>query len=807
MSALGRVVRSGVRRRRMQNAVIGLATTMAVTAAVLCASLLVASSAPFADAFAKQRGAHLSVRYDAAKATAAQLAGSADARGVTAAAGPFPTASVTPSLDGEKLVPMSVVGRADPGRDPVDRVTLTEGVWATRPGQIVLSHDAGVPPSPGLRLNFPDLPGEPTLTVVGVARSVSRTADAWVAPSQIAALTAPGARPGYQMLYRFAHADTGARIAAGRAAVTAAVPAGARIGDQSWLAVKREAEQETAVFVPFLVAFGVLGLIMAVVIVGNVVAGAVGGGLRRIGVLKALGFTPAQVVRAYMAQALIPAAFGTVVGVVAGVLLTRPVLSQAEEAYGAAGLTIASWVVVAVAAGALGLVAVTAWASAARAGRLRAVDALAVGRSARPSRGRAVVRLTGRLPLPRPLGLGLARPFARPARAAAMVAAVAFGAAAVTFAVGLAASLNRVQDAREHDRADVAVEANEAVLGPEGGPGPEGDPGSNGGPGPDNGSGPHRKGPGGPPRITADPAAITAAIKAQPGTRAYYATAATEVTIAGLSGTTDLHTFTGDATWSNYQKVSGRWFAKPGEAVVPTQFLAATGTRLGNTVALNHDGKTIRVRIVGEVFDPRNQGMNVLTDAATLAPASTPVDSYRITLKPGTDAAAYVTALNSALGSLDVTAHTGSSGGESEMILVLDALAALLTLMLVAVAGLGVLNAVVLDTRERVHDLGVHKALGMTPRQTVAMVLASVVVVGLAGGAVGVPAGLALHAAVVPAMGHSAGLTLPTSALDVYAPPELLLLGLGGLLIAAAGALLPAGWAARTRTATALRTE
>jgi putative ABC transport system permease protein len=30
---------------------------------------------------------------------------------------------------------------------------------------------------------------------------------------------------------------------------------------------------------------------------------------------------------------------------------------------------------------------------------------------------------------------------------------------------------------------------------------------------------------------------------------------------------------------------------------------------------------------------------------------------------------------------------------------------------------------------------------------------------------------------------------------------------LGGVVLAVAGALLPAGWAARTRTATALRTE
>ena len=46
-----------------------------------------------------------------------------------------------------------------------------------------------------------------------------------------------------------------------------------------------------------------------------------------------------------------------------------------------------------------------------------------------------------------------------------------------------------------------------------------------------------------------------------------------------------------------------------------------------------------------------------------------------------------------------------------------------LILLLAIVAGLGVLNTVVLHTRERVHDLGVFKAVGMTPRQTIAMVV------------------------------------------------------------------------------------
>lgn len=157
------------------------------------------------------------------------------------------------------------------------------------------------------------------------------------------------------------------------------------------------------------------------------------------------------------------------------------------------------------------------------------------------------------------------------------------------------------------------------------------------------------------------------------------------------------------------------------------------------------------------------------------------------------------------------TAVTGRlanvAGNRSGTIAVLSSLTAILTLMLVAVAGLGVLNGVVLDTRERVRDLGIHKALGMTPRQTVVMVVASVVLTGLVGGALGVPLGVAMHGWIMPAMGHSAGLDLPDSVIAVYRTPELILLALGGLLIAVLGALLPAGRAARTRTATTLRTE
>ncbi|MFB7483505.1 ABC transporter permease [Streptomyces anulatus] len=782
MSTLGRVVRSGVGRRRVQTLVIGLTSMMAVAASVLGGSLLVVSGAPFDDAFAAQRGAHLSVRFDAGEVSAAQLSESGKADGVSGAAGPFRTATVTPRPGGANPGwPMTVVGREDPGGG-VDEVALLDGRWPTRPGETVLSAGSALLPTPGLRITFPDLPGAPALTVVGVARSVTGTADAWVVPSQMAALTAPGSG-GHQMLYRFAEADTAARIAAGREAVTQALPPEGVVGEQSWLTVRKTAERDTAVYVPFLVAFGVLGLVMSVLIVGNVVASAVGTGTRRIGVLKALGFTPAQVVRAYVGQAMIPAAVGTALGVLVGHLLAVPVMAEAEEVYGASSLAVAPGVDLAVVAGVLGLVAATAWASAWRAGRLRTVDALAVGRASAAGRGRWAARLAGRLPLPRPVALGLARPFARPGRALAMGTATLFGAVAVTFTVGMGASLGEVMKARAHDAADVVVPAPPPDFGP--------------------------RGPVPGKRPAADPAAVATAVEAAAGTGKHYSASTVRAAVSGLSGTVDVIAFTGDASWGGYTMVAGRWFEGPGEAVVPTAFLAATGTRIGDTITLNGLAEPVPVRIVGEVLDPRKEGKQVFTDASHLTSAHPDLTetSHHIAVEPGTDVTRYVASLNRDLAPLEITARAGGRESGGDMVDTLNALSAILTLLLVAVAALGVLNGVLLDTRERVREIGVHKALGMTPRGTVAMVITSVVVTGLVAGVLGVPLGVALHGWVVPAMGDSVELRFPDSVIAVYGAAELLLPALGGLLIAVLGALLPAGWAARARTATALRTE
>ncbi len=284
--------------------------------------------------------------------------------------------------------------------------------------------------------------------------------------------------------------------------------------------------------------------------------------------------------------------------------------------------------------------------------------------------------------------------------------------------------------------------------------------------------------------------------------------ARSEITAVGVTGRLEAVGVTGPDSARYYRMVSGSWLTGPGQIVVSTPFLTAAGKRVGDSIVLTANGVDTTVKIVGEVFNTDDDGMQVVTDIATLRAAEPELApmTYYVTVGSGTDAGTYARTLSTALQSTGAEAHPVDHEPD-EMIIIINTLTGLLSLMLMVVAGLGVMNTVVLETRERVHDLGVHKALGMTPRQTTAMVIASVVITGLVGGTLGTAVGVLLQRTVITEMASSVGFRLPAEVLDVYGTGELLLFGLAGLVIAVVGALLPAGWAAKTRVAVALRTE
>jgi putative ABC transport system permease protein len=739
---------------------------------------------------------------NAAQAPSARLAATTRLPGVTAASGPFPETTVTaqvtftapqgPGHVGVFSGPVDLVGRASPG-GPVDDLTLTAGRWARRAGEVVWSGTGHGPSvSVGARVTVSGVPGSPRLTVVGVATSVTGTAEAWVTPAELATLRTPGTPDVAQMLYRFSGAGTNAAVSADIARLRAALPVGSLLGAQSYLTAKLEATRSIAPWVPFIVAFGLIGLVMAVLIVVNVVSGAVVAGTRRIGVLKSIGFSPAQVVAACLLQVAIPATAGALTGVLAGNLLSLPLLSQTARVYGVGTLAVPPWVDVAMPPALIGLVLAAALPPALRAGRLSPVRAIATGRAPRAARGyrahRLLSALHGALPgqarwLPRPLTLGLAAPFARPGRTLVTLVAVLLGGTAVTFAAGLATSLDRVATDLSHAQAEpvqVDLPGQGAMVQRAGAP-PLPSPG-------------------------AQQRAVQAALRAQPGTLRYVAEADDDISVPGLPDQLSLTGFGGDASWTGYQLITGHWYRGSDEAVVNTGFLTDTGARVGDSYPITSGSRHVTVRITGEIFAPNGGTPEILASLPTLSvldPQLTVVQ-YDVALRPGTAAASYANTLATALGpDYSVSASDATPGQFAAVI----GLIATLTLLLAAVAGLGVLNTVVLQTRERVHDLGVFKAVGMTPRQLSAMVVCSAAGVGLVAGLVAVPAGVALQRYVLPVMAHGAQTGVPASVLDVYVPGGLALLALSGLVIAAAGALAPAVWAARARTASALRAE
>ena len=761
-------VRGGF-RRRVPVLVTGLVLLVSSAASVLGLALAVDSTAPFDQAFGAQRGADAVVT---AQATAAELAATRRLPGVTAAAGPFA------GVDRHGAAGRAAWADADthPGR------AGHAGRASGRSGHPVRALGPGA--GPGRAVQFGRQPAaDPARHPADRARPagdadrgrrLGRVGDrlgGWlIMPATAAALHPAALHPAaLQMLYRFRSAGTVAAVRAGVAAVAAALPPHAIGSALSWLTVRAEQEPGIAPIAPFLITFGVTGLVLSVLIVINVVSGAVLAGYRRIGILKSIGFTPGQVAAAYTSQAMIPAAAGCLAGVVIGNLLAGPLLGRTATAYGVATLGVPGWVNAAVPGALIVLTGLAALLPAVRAARLSATAAIAAGRAPAAGRGYLAHRLLGRLRLPRPVTIGLAAPFARPSRTIVTLAAVLAGATAVTLAAGLGGSLSRLVSGLTLGRTEqVVVQAPPGIA-----------------------RGPQRSAP--------------AVIRQQPGTLHYVAEADVQASVAGLAQPVPVTAFGGSAAWTGYPMISGRWYRGPGQADVSTGLLTGTGTAIGDTITISYAGTEIPVRIVGEVLDGENSGPALVTSTQTLGHSHQPaVEQYDVDLRPGTrhgqlravpERRARPRVLRPAQRPAARPAGHPRPDHRAD-----------------PAAGRGG------RPRRTEHRRAVHPGPGARPGRVQGGRDEPRADPGhggqhgradRAGGRAGRGAlpGIGLQRYLVSAMAAAAGTRLRASFLNVYPGPELAVLAGAGVVIAVAGALLPAGWAARASTAAALRAE
>jgi putative ABC transport system permease protein len=762
-----------LRRRRLQAAVIFLTVLFSMAAGTMAVTLMSQTRDPYQIAFQKQKGAHLQVAF---KPTTDQqlLRGTATTIGASGFGGPYPASGIQFRF-GDRKFNVGAVGRDNPGGS-VEVLNITSGRWPVANDEIVLTRSFSElnKISVGDRLKVTSVAQTPTLTVVGEVVDIDEgSADlssqrAWMLPAALPALSTPDSAY-YLMDYRFATDPTSAQLQASLDHLGASLPPGSIDGSLNYILIRSIFNITNQILTGVLAAFSVFALAATIAIVATLVTGIVISAYREIGIMRAIGYTPNQVVGVFALQIVIPALAACVMGVSAGTLASQPLLANSSHALGLAytptfsiGLDL-----LLLAAGVL-VVAVAATVPALRAGLLKPIVAITKASAPRGAGGRLLRQAATRLRLPRPVVLGIGDAFARPLRAILTLVTVLLGVATVMVAVGLPRSFELINNSETGaGNYQVVVIRSSAYADSE----------------------------------------VMRLLNAQPETARVVAVAGQNVVVPGVGDAVNTRLFRGDSSRLGYMVVAGRWYSAPGEVVAPAGLMHDAHLKIGDTFMGTASGQPLQLRLVGETYDINNLGHSLFMDIATMASVTPAVEPflYNVTLTSGSDVSAYVRRVAGVEPDLlDVHASDTSIITPVKIIdLVLLILAGVLALIGVG----GVFNTLLLNTRERIRDTATLKAVGMSPRQVMVMVGASAGLLALVGGVIAMPVGLSLHHVLNDVISSSAGNETPPAAYGVFAAWELVAIPLAGVIVAIAAAMIPGRWAARTNVVEVLHSE
>ena len=180
---------------------------------------------------------------------------------------------------------------------------------------------------------------------------------------------------------------------------------------------------------------------------------------RELALLKAAGFTPRQLMLLTLIENLSIALVGAIVGVIAGAAVAPRIVKDTAALTGAVPVTLDVVTVAGVIAVVLVVVALATVLPARRTVRAAAVDALAApavrSRLSAPRLGDGIA-----------LRLGLRQTLARPARAVAVLVALALGVGALTAALAMEATLTREDAVENAARATFPPPVDASGLGP-----------------------------------------------------------------------------------------------------------------------------------------------------------------------------------------------------------------------------------------------------------------------------------------------------------------------------------------------------
>jgi putative ABC transport system permease protein len=241
-----------------------------------------------------------------------------------------------------------------------------------------------------------------------------------------------------------------------------------------------------------------------------------------------------------------------------------------------------------------------------------------------------------------------------------------------------------------------------------------------------------------------------------------------------------------------------------GAVILPQERAQRLGVGLGDTLlvaGLGEPAELTVVGIVGRSF-PGQAGETVLVgwDDAVDRFGVAGADAFAVRYAPGAPAASHAAVAEVAgLDALTVAPISSVEGAVDDALDRVFGLLDVLSLAAVLVAGLGIVNTLFMDTWERVRELGMLRAAGMSRSQVWRSVVVEAGILGLIGSAVGSATGLAVGVLLIATAGGrlDAGIRLPL--------PTIALALVAGVVLAMLAAAQPARIAGRRSIVAAVR--
>ncbi|MFD5162356.1 FtsX-like permease family protein [Streptomyces hawaiiensis] len=758
MRATLRWAHSDLRTHRGEALFLVLATAGIVASLLLATALFGYATNPWQRVFTQSHGAHVWLHTDRSADTG-KLAG---LDGVASVTGTYPTASTTVSSRGSRA---SVELRATPERPSIGRPPIVSGHWldpATPNGVVLESRLArALLAEPGDTLTVPGTARE--LTVVGLADSAEPRYRPGEQPGLVWALPSAVPDPGGQVT-GLRLTDPGDTSYVVQRAVTV-LGAGAIDEVSTWQQARAEAQGDNRLLGQVLGLFGLGALVAAGLAVHGAIGTRIRGHLRDLSVLKAIGFTPGQVVRIFLLQHLAYALLGALAAAGLAEALGSRIPGRLGDAIGVwQGLPGHTVALLVVPVGAVLFIGATTGLAAWRAGRVPPVP---VPRPAATSGGRlsGVARRALGTRIPPALVLGWHKAFTRRPRSLALatVARLTLPLLLIVVAMSAWTTIDRFHSEPEQ----VGLPTSLSVRA-------------------DAGRGEEQ---------------IRTLLERDPEVAAAYPGVETAALGPSQTATIALRGLGTHRDPYPHTLAEGRPARGADEAVAGQGLLDLLDARVGDWVRMTVGDQPLILHIVGRSIEPENAGRVISTSLDTLRandPGLRPT-LYELRLDPGADPREVADRIAAAgRGHLDVHTVANPADGLSPLRAVVAGLIAVLAL----IGLIELLTAIGGTVRESERDLLALKAIGLSPRQITAITVTATGLTALAAVLAATALGLPLAHWLIDAQGRSSGI----GAGIAQGPSAILMVPLGtaAVLCAAALAAVPAARSARRRLADTL---